>query len=136
MSSTPQFDTQDRGERTLAIVERVVTDSTGLKVRIHAFVITLALSLSLATAPTVGVTPSITTHARSWAIAAILVGVLQGVALLVGREPLVRIASVVTSMICFAIAFMTLWDAPTSFVGYGFLSLGLCCVLPTLRPLF
>lgn len=127
----------ERAERTLNIIERIVNDSTGLKVRLHAAVITIALSLSLATAPTVGVTPAITASAHWWALGAVLVGALQVIALVCDTNERLQVASgVATAGMCFAVSFATFYDAPTSFVATGFLSLGLCCLLPTLRPLF
>lgn len=139
MSTVPHITSEQAGERIdriLDILEGIVNDKTSLKIRLHSFAMTLGLALSLATAPTVGVTPSITSHAGLWAIGAVFVGLMQGIGLLVGREPCITISAVATSMLCFAVAFMTMWDAPTSFVVTGFLSLGVFCLLPTLRSLF
>lgn len=128
--------TEDRIDRVLALIERLVIDGSGVRVRLHSFVITIALGVSLFTAPTVGVTPSITADARIWAIGAVLVATLQAFSLVVESERLRAVAGVTDAMLFFAFAFQTLHDAPTSFVAYGFLSLGFWCLLPTLQPLF
>lgn len=136
LSITPRL-SGERADRALTLVEAIVKDSTGLKVRIHAMVITFAVSLSLATAPTVGVTPAITAHADMWAVAAVLVGLVQAAALCLSKREWLQIASgVATAGLCFAISFMTFYEAWSSFVATGFLSLGICCLLPSLRSLF
>lgn len=134
VSTAPRISIE-RAERALSVIERIVNDATGLKVRIHAMIITFALSMSLATAPTVGVTPAITANAPWWALGAVLVGLLQAFSLAHTSERLSILSGVATAGLCFAVSFMTFYEAPTSFVATGFLSLGLCCLLPTLRPL-